>query len=86
VLRLAIQRERKIFRRRSAHARFALAIVGMREKEQQAHDEREHQSSIQFPYQSFVQAPYNKGIREPKASGLPPRSRAIESIAREIEQ
>jgi hypothetical protein len=66
----AVQGEREVLGRRSTHARFALAIIGMRKKEEQAHDEREHQPGIQFPYQSFVQAPYNKGIREPKASGL----------------
>ena len=68
---LAIQYKREVLRRSSAHARFALAIVGMGKKKEQAHDEREHESSIQFPYQFFVQALYNKGIREPKASSLP---------------
>lgn len=73
--RLAIQGEREILGRSSAHARFTLPVIGMRKKKKQAHDEREHQASIQFPYQTFVQALYNKGIREPKASGLPARSR-----------
>ncbi|MGA7191659.1 MAG: hypothetical protein WBY66_24400, partial [Candidatus Acidiferrales bacterium] len=63
----------KVSGRSSAHACFALPIIGMRKKEKEAHDEREHQAGIQFPYQTFVQALYNNGIREPKASRLPAR-------------
>lgn len=86
MLRLPIQGEREILSRSSAHAGFALPVIGMCKKEKQAHDEREHQAGIQFPYQTFVQALYNKGIREPKASGLPARLRITRKPVRGLQK
>ena len=51
---LAVKVSREIFGRAAAQAGFALAIVGTREKEEQAGDEGQDQARIQFAFQSGI--------------------------------